>query len=79
MAQKVCCLGRVLQSLFFLRQSPNWDNSADMSPSNCSDDVYMQNVACVHTLLNAVVGEIWWDERLSPDNHNAHFPHFPYL
>ena len=36
----------------------------------------MRNVASVHTLLNAPVDEIWWDERLSPYNHNPHFPYF---
>ena len=28
------------------------------------------------TLLNSVVDKIWWEERLSPYNHNPHFPYF---
>ena len=65
-----------IQYLFFLQQSPSWDNFACMSHLDCSDDVYMRNVARVRTFLNVVVDEIWWDERLSPYNHNPHFPYF---
>ena len=30
----------------------------------------------VRTLLNFVVDEIWWEESLSPYNHNPNFPYF---
>ena len=36
----------------------------------------MANVSRVRTLLNSLVDEIWWEERLSPYNHNPHFPYF---
>ena len=38
--------------------------------------MYMRNVSRVRTLLNSVVDEMWWEERLSPYNHNTHFPYF---
>ena len=66
----------LFQYLFFLRQSPTWDNYAYMSRSDYLDDVYMRNASVVRTLLNSVVDEIWWDERLSPYNHNPHLPYF---
>ena len=66
----------LFQYLFFLTQSPTWDNSAHMSRSDSSDDIYMQNVGRVRAYLNAMINEIWWPDRLSPYNHN---PHFPYL
>ena len=40
------------------------------------DGVYMGNIAHVPTLLNALVDDIWSDERLSPDNLSPHFPYF---
>ena len=66
----------LFQYLYFLRQSPIWDNCAYQSCSDCSDDMYMRNASRVRTLLNSVVDEIWWEERLSPYNHNPHFPYF---
>ena len=66
----------LFQYLHFLRQSPSWDNCAYQSRSDCSDNVFMENVSRVRTLLNSVVDEIWWEERLSPYNHNPHFPYF---
>ena len=65
----------LFQYLYFLRQSPSWD-CAYQSRSDCSDDMYMRNVSRVRTLLNSVVDEIWWEERLSLYNHNPHFPYF---
>ena len=47
-----------------------------MSRSGCSNDVYMRNVSLVRALLDSVVDKIWWDERLSPYNHNPHSPSF---
>ena len=47
-----------------------------MSCSDCSDDIFVRNVARVREYLNAVIDEIWWSDRLSPYNHNAHFPYF---
>ena len=66
----------LFQYLYFLRQSRSWDNCAYQSRSDCSDDLYMRNVSPVQTLVNSVVDEIWWEERLSPYNHNPHFPYF---
>ena len=61
----------LFQYFYFLQQSPSWDNCAYQSRSDCSDDVYMQNFSRVRTLLNSVVDEIWWDERLSPYNRHG--------
>ena len=66
----------LFQYLYFLGQSPSWDNCAYQSRFDCSDDVYMRNVSCVQTFLNSVVDEIWWEERLAPYNQNPHFPYF---
>ena len=66
----------LFQYLYFLQQSPSWDNCAYQSCSDCSNDVYMRNISRLRTLLNSVVDEIWWEERLSPYNHNPHFPYF---
>ena len=66
----------LFQCLYFLRQSPGWDNCAYQSRSDCWDNVYMQNVSRVRTFLNSLVDEIWWEERLSLYDHNPHFPYF---
>ena len=66
----------LFQHLLFLKQSPSWDNCAYMSRSDCVDNMFMQNIARVCTLLNSVIDETRWDDRLSPYNYNPHFPYF---
>ena len=44
-----------------------------MLRSDCSDNLHLCNMAHVCTLLNAVVGEIRWDERFLPHNDNHYF------
>ena len=48
----------LFQYLYFLRQSPSWDSCAYQSRSDCSENVFMENVSRVGTLLNSVVDEI---------------------
>ena len=43
-AEGLCSWEDLFKYLFFVRQSPSWDNYAYTSHSNCSDDVYMRNV-----------------------------------
>ena len=66
----------LFQYFLFLRQIPSLDTCAYQSRSDCSDNVYIRNVSRVRTLLNSMVDEICWDERLSPYSHNPHFLHF---
>ena len=66
MGQRDCCLAKTyFKYLFFLKQSSTWDNYAYVFRSDCSDDIYLRNVARVRKYLNAVIDEIWWADRLS--------------
>ena len=58
-AQRKLFCEDLFQYLFFLKQSPTWDNSTYMSRSDGSDDICMCNVVRVREYLNAVIDEIW--------------------